>query len=285
MMLTSPSAHLGSANTSSNGGCEACCHIALSGCVEIRIYFERRIAVLKQRWEQHGLAVVPILCKPCDWLRHPWIASLQLRPTRPSGPWPLSECPEPEIDNLLRGLCTEIAEWLSRSVVAEIPKYERLQPERIYLDKLPLTYTNRLVGREQELTILDLVFADSHTAVMSIVAWGGVGKTALVRHWLNRLQSDGWLGAQRVYAWSFYSQGTREDRQVSEGTFLAHALEWFGRKCDPRTSPWDKGRLLADAIAKERTVLVLDGLNRSSTLQVPWVGDFARRGSKRCFSG
>ena len=95
---------------------------------------------------------------------------------------------------------------------------------------------------------------------MSIVAWGGVGKTALVRHWLNRLQSDGWLGAQRVYAWSFYSQGTREDRQVSEDTFLAHALEWFGRKCDPRTSPWDKGRLLADAIAKERTVLVLDGL-------------------------
>jgi len=29
-------------------------------------------------------------------------------------------------------------------------------------------------------------------------------------------------------------QGTREDRHASEDSFLAHALSWFGVRCDPR---------------------------------------------------
>ena len=44
-------------------------------------------------------------------------------------------------------------------------------------------------------------------------------------------------GARRVYAWSFYSQGTKQDRQASEDTFLAHGLEWFGVQCEPTLSP------------------------------------------------
>jgi hypothetical protein len=87
-----------------------------------------------------------------------------------------------------------------------------------------------------------------------------VGKTMLVQHGLRRLQREGWVGARRVYAWSFYSQGTKEDRQASEDTFLAHALEWFSVQCEPTLSPWDKGRLLADAVARERTLLILDGI-------------------------
>jgi tetratricopeptide (TPR) repeat protein len=82
----------------------------------------------------------------------------------------------------------------------------------------------------------------------------------LVQHWLQRLQREGWFGTRRVYAWSFYSQGTKEDRQASEDTFLAHALEWFGVQCEPTLSPWDKGCLLADAIGRERTLLILDGI-------------------------
>ena len=135
----------------------------------------------------------------------------------------------------------------------------------IYLDKFPLTRgpglrAEKLIGREQELALLDLAFAQPHTAIVSLVAWGGVGKTMLVQHWLQRLQREGWFGARRVYAWSFYSQGTKEDRQASEDTFLAHALEWFGVQCEPTLSPWDKGRLLADAVARERTLLILDGI-------------------------
>src|SRR5262249_2265858 len=137
--------------------------------------------------------------------------------------------------------------------------------DRIYLDKFPLTRgpglrEERLIGREQELALLDLAFAHSHTAIVSLVAWGGVGKTMLVQYWLRRLQREGLLGARRFHAWSFYSQDTKEDRQASEDTFLAHALEWFGVQCEPTLSPWEKGRLLAYAVACERTLLILDGI-------------------------
>ena len=62
--------------------------------------------------------------------------------------------------------------------------------------------------------------------------------------------------------WRFFNYivPAKEDRQASEDTFLAHALEWFGVQCEPTLSPWDKGRLLADAVARERALLILDGI-------------------------
>ena len=100
------------------------------------------------------------------------------------------------------------------------------------------------------------------TNIVSLVAWGGVGKTALVMHWLAGMQQDDFRGASRVYGWSFYSQGTRENAQASSDAFMVHALDWFG---DPKTagsakSPWDKGERLAELVCQERTLLILDGL-------------------------
>ncbi|MGH2578123.1 MAG: hypothetical protein ACRDG9_10315 [Actinomycetota bacterium] len=60
-----------------------------------------------------------------------------------------------------------------------------------------------------------------------------MGKTALVKRWLDRLKSNGWRGAQRVYGWSFYSQGTSDDGQASDDAFLNDALRWFGVEHDP----------------------------------------------------
>lgn len=177
----------------------------------------------------------------------------------------MSELSDAKVDRIFRQLATEIAEQLSYKALNELPKPERLLSlALLYLDRFPLLQHNKesikLIGREQELALLDLAFAQPHTAVVSLVAWGGVGKTVLVQHWLNRIKHEQWFGARRIYAWSFYSQGTSEDRQASEDMFLAHALEWFGVNCDPKISPWEKGRLLADAVASERTLMILDGI-------------------------
>lgn len=91
-------------------------------------------------------------------------------------------------------------------------------------------------------------------------AWGGVGKTALVNRWVNRMGRDNYRGAARVYGWSFYTQGTREDRQASGDPFLAHALEWFGDPDPKEGAPWEKGVRLAGLIQNQRTLLILDGL-------------------------
>ena len=146
----------------------------------------------------------------------------------------------------------------------KLPTRERNQDfftVKTMLSKLPVTGSD-LFGREEQLKILDEAWGDEKTKIISFVAWGGVGKTALVNEWLNRMGEKNWQGAERVYGWSFYSQGTTEDRQASSDTFLANALEWFGDKetAESAKSAWDKGVRLAELIRGQKTLLILDGV-------------------------
>jgi hypothetical protein len=131
--------------------------------------------------------------------------------------------------------------------------------DRISIARLPVTGLD-IFGREAELQLLDSAWANANTNVVTFVAWGGVGKTALVNHWLKqRMALDNYRGAERVYAWSFYSQGTSE-RAASADVFIEQALDWFG-DADPKLGlPWDKGERLARLIRQTRTLLTLDGL-------------------------
>jgi hypothetical protein len=120
----------------------------------------------------------------------------------------------------------------------------------------------RLFGREQDLAALDEAWANPRTHVLSVVAWGGVGKTALVVQWMARKARDGWPGVERVYDWSFYSQGTKEQGEASAGAFVSAALRWFGDAgcADSAASAWDKGARLATLVRERPTLLVLDGM-------------------------
>jgi len=83
------------------------------------------------------------------------------------------------------------------------------------LDHLPLLRTEHFLGRGPELTQLDQAWASGRaTSVVELSAPGGTGKTALVKRWLDGLRSadPAWSGAVQVFGWSFYSQGTTEDR-------------------------------------------------------------------------
>lgn len=214
---------------------------------------------LRERQRSGQLTVFPIVCEDCNWREHDWLRATQAS----NNSNPLSGLSATAQDQIFRQVGTEIARELSRKALSvTLPVGPTTQT---YLDRFPLTRCpglreERLIGREAELALLDLALSQPHTAIVSLVAWGGVGKSMLVQKWLHRLERANWLGIQRVYAWSFYSQGTTEDRQASEDMFLAHALKWFGVQCEPTLSPWDKGRLLADAVARERTLLILDGI-------------------------
>ena len=115
-----------------------------------------------------------------------------------------------------------------------------------------------LFGRDGELVRLDACWSDPGTHVVSIVAMGGAGKTALVDAWLKRMQKESWQGAERVFGWSFYSQGS--SNTASGDTFIAEALRWFGDTDPTAGSAWDKGARLARLVKQHRTLLVLDGL-------------------------
>lgn len=120
----------------------------------------------------------------------------------------------------------------------------------------------RLFGRESELAALDEAWNNPARHVLTIVAWGGVGTTSLVAEWMARQSAAGWPGFERVFDWSFYSQGTREQGAASADTFIAAALKFFGDEemANSPASPWDKGARLAQLVAQRRTLLVLDGV-------------------------
>lgn len=156
-------------------------------------------------------------------------------------------------DDLGRKIAVALANYSSGHTAPPVSQ------DKISIARLPTT-VSELFGREAELQLLDDAWANPSTNIVSFVAWGGVGKTALVNHWLKRrMARDNYRGAERVYGWSFFSQGTSE-RAASADLFIDQALRWFGDPDSTQGSPWDKGERLASLIRQTPTLLILDGL-------------------------
>ena len=125
-----------------------------------------------------------------------------------------------------------------------------------------------LIGRERELNLLNDAWAkvraheSNRPHLLTFVALGGEGKTSLVAKWAANLAHMDWPGCEVVFAWSFYSQGTREQTAVSSDAFLAEALIYFGDvvMAGSAQGAFDKGRRLAHLVGKRRALLILDGL-------------------------
>ena len=125
-----------------------------------------------------------------------------------------------------------------------------------------------LIGREAELKLLNDAWSalpDSkspHPRVLIFVALGGEGKTSLVAKWAAELAAQDWPGCDAVFAWSFYSQGTREQLAASSDLFLTEALTFFGDVAMAKSAAgaFDKGRRLAQLVGERRGLLILDGL-------------------------
>ncbi len=129
-----------------------------------------------------------------------------------------------------------------------------------------------LIGREAEIKSLTTAWAKVRKGtkkrphVLSFVALGGEGKTSLVAKWaVDEMLAKGWPECDAAFAWSFYSQGTREQLAASSDLFLKEALTFFGDDADKEfaESPagaFEKGQRLARLVAQRRSLLILDGL-------------------------
>lgn len=131
-------------------------------------------------------------------------------------------------------------------------------PPAISVSKLPITGPD-LFGRDEELALLDDAWDDPNTNIVAFVAFGGVGKSAIINEWIRRVGQDDHRGARRVFGWSFYSQGQRE-HTVSADQFIDSALRFFGDPKPGEGGPWDKGQRLAQLIREHPSILALDGL-------------------------
>ena len=217
----------------------------------------KEVPRLMERREKEGVHIFPIIAEPCAWGQVKWLSKMNLRPKDGRE---LSGGGHHQIDTDLAEVANEIADIINR-VPDEANKkgHTYLAPEKIYLAKLPST-SSALFGREKEVESLDGAWNNPKTNIVTLVAFGGMGKTALVNAWMNRMRDDNFGGAERVFGWSFYSQGASEDKQVSADVFIASALKWFGDPEPDKGSPWEKGERLADFFKKQKTLLILDGL-------------------------
>ncbi len=209
-----------------------------------RFVLSKEVPVLLERREREGLLVYPVLVEDCAWDQVEWLAKMQIRMWE-GKPLPGGR----ERNTALAGIARDIAERFK-----EHP--ERPPEPRMSTAKLPVV-SPMLFGRDRELALLDAAWEDANTNIVSLVAFGGVGKTALVSKWLNQKRCR---GADCVFGWSFYSQGAAEDRQTSAEPFIEKALEWFGDPDPKQGSAWEKGERLAGLIERHRTLLILDGL-------------------------
>ena len=219
---------------------------------------KEEVPFLLERREEDGMLVIPVLLAPCPWKFVPWLKQLQMLPRDGKN-----------VAQHFRGrhkvVFVEVAEQIGERFAdpnyrPPIPKpsWPPLLEAHLDIKRLPET-GSALFGRTKELHLLDDAWESDATHVVSLVAYGGVGKSTLVNKWLEGLERDNYRGAERVFAWSFYSQGTRE-RVTSADLFISKALAFFGDPKPDEGSPWDKGERLAKLVGQNRTLLVLDGM-------------------------
>lgn len=148
------------------------------------------------------------------------------------------------------------------------------------------TPSDVLVGREAERAALDAAWSGpTKKNVVTIVAWGGTGKTALVARWAaDVLAKENHGGIERYFDWSFYSQGSGDDKTASADFFIKAALEWFGdaELAASNAGGWQKGERLAQLVGEHRSLLILDGLE---PLQDARTGDLREDSLRALFRG
>lgn len=130
---------------------------------------------------------------------------------------------------------------------------------------------SELIGRETETKLLNDAWDKvvngevRRPQVLTVVGLGGEGKTSLVAKWAAELAHQDWPGCDAVFAWSFYSQGARDQVSASSDLFIKEALTFFGDGADKEfavsnAGSFEKGRRLAGLVGRRRSLLILDGL-------------------------
>ncbi|MBI4658642.1 MAG: toll/interleukin-1 receptor domain-containing protein [Verrucomicrobia bacterium] len=300
----------------------SCAAVLLVSAAFLASDYIRRVELpaLRAASENKLVRLFPILVRPAP-LDQTQLSPLQFAHDPKKSLAEVKEESEAACEKLLAQIASDLGSYLkslAASSTSPAPDSARIRVSRLFRgsNKGP----DALVGRDQELAALDAAWSGigdwrlaipiaepvpasstAHQAsrphVITIVAWGGVGKTSLVAHWSARLlarTADLQSGANPnpaspeagapslnsqastlnsppdyYFDWSFYSQGTRREgdatgagHAASADLFLKEALEFFG---DPalaasNAGAWQKGERLAQLIGQHRALLILDGL-------------------------
>jgi tetratricopeptide (TPR) repeat protein len=215
---------------------------------------DEELSYLLEAARQHRVKILWALLAPCLYEQTPLQSFQALHDLAR----PLNALRGAARGNALKAICQRIAEAVTGAIVPDHRESSPSSQPRLDLGRLP-TPGPHFVGRDEELARLDAAWENPGVHVLTFVAFGGVGKSTLVNRWIDSMSNTGWKGARRVLDWSFYSQGT-EERVTSADRFLDHALGFFGDPNPAAGVARDRGLRLAELVRREKTLLVLDGV-------------------------
>ncbi|MFI0400008.1 MAG: SEFIR domain-containing protein [Thiolinea sp.] len=164
-------------------------------------------------------------------------------------------CLPSDYEKLYRVL-TGQAEYIAPPLgaIRSMPAANGHMPTVIHSDRLP-TVKGGFFGRTAELQLLNDAWGNTTTRIIQFIAPGGTGKTKLLRHWLDHTAD-----IPVLIAWSFYSQGSSEDKQTSATPFFSHIFGVLKSEKTQFNTEEEKGEHLAHLLRQRRCLLVLDGL-------------------------
>jgi hypothetical protein len=183
--------------------------------------------------------------------------------------------PEPEFEDTVRKLIENVGQILGISPQPFTPHELRGDHAGQHTAGCTADITRiikyapaELIGREAETKLLNDAWDQAvqgrakRPHVLTFVALGGEGKTSVAAKWAADLAYQDWPACEAAFAWSFYSQGTRDQAAASSDIFLKEALVFFG---DPEMAgsaqgAFAKGQRLARLVGGRRALLILDGL-------------------------
>lgn len=213
--------------------------------------------LLQNQYEKNTF-LLPVLAEDCNIDNYSWISKKEVLP---KGFKALENIKKRNHNKEAVKIVKRVEELLK-----PIPKSSNTKdnvishnyPDAIAVNNFPAS-NDDFFGREKYFDILDKAWNDEQVNILSFIAFGGIGKTSLVDNWLKRMKEMHYRGARNIFMWSFYSQGSEEDRQVTATEFLLEACKFFKIKKIPKNA-YEQGRELADIISKQKALLVLDGL-------------------------
>lgn len=115
-------------------------------------------------------------------------------------------------------------------------------------------------GRESELEQLRNAWAGHSTTLFSLQGDSGMGKSSLIRLWLQQLASKYWADIDALFVWCFPQTDTLAAQRAAVDDFFKHALLWLLEKGESLPPAYEHPLQIIERLRKQRTLLVLDNI-------------------------
>ena len=148
-----------------------------------RFCLREEVPPLLERRRRDGMLVVPILIQPCFWEGVAWLRAIQMLPRDGVA---IAELAKAKRNRVFTEVAKSISAFAEQGKGQALAQAEASWPAPLVvdIDRLP-TSGYDLVGRNDELKLLNDAWDQGKINIISLGAWGGVGKSTLVNKWVR----------------------------------------------------------------------------------------------------